>query len=124
MERGWYALTETCLAFTVFRDDFSARFVAQFTLLLFMKGFHWLGEDRADYMERSPIITALFHIRMMSTFCVCQREDCWLHIALMGMLTMVDSYFISHAYFTTLLKGASSQIVFGFEVRNVFAEKL
>jgi len=34
----------------------------------------------------------------------------------MGLLTMIDSYFVSSAYFTTLLKGASSQIVFGFEV--------
>ncbi len=65
MERGWYAVTETCLAFTVFRDDFSPKFVAQFTLLLFLKCFHWLAEDRVDYMERSPLITLLFHSRLM-----------------------------------------------------------
>lgn len=40
-ERAWYAVTETCLAFTVFRDDFSPKFVAQFTLLLVLKCFHW-----------------------------------------------------------------------------------
>ncbi|KRT83584.1 hypothetical protein AMK59_4697, partial [Oryctes borbonicus] len=27
MERSWYAITETCLAFTVFRDDFNPKFV-------------------------------------------------------------------------------------------------
>lgn len=64
-ERGWYAVTETCLAFTVFRDDFSPKFVMQFTFLLFLKCFHWLSEDRVDYMERSPVITILFHARMM-----------------------------------------------------------
>lgn len=56
MERSWYAVTETCLAFTVFRDDFSPRFVALFTLLLFLKCFHWLADDRVDFVsaETSP----------------------------------------------------------------------
>uniref|UniRef100_A0A4W3GXU3 Synovial apoptosis inhibitor 1, synoviolin n=1 Tax=Callorhinchus milii TaxID=7868 RepID=A0A4W3GXU3_CALMI len=64
IERSWYAVTETCLAFTVFRDDFSPRFVALFTLLLFLKCFHWLAEDRVDFMERSPNISWLFHFRV------------------------------------------------------------
>ncbi|XP_060079783.1 E3 ubiquitin-protein ligase synoviolin-like, partial [Ylistrum balloti] len=64
IERSWYAVTETCLAFTVFRDDFSPRFVALFTLLLFLKCFHWLAEDRVDYMERSPVISVKFHARV------------------------------------------------------------
>ncbi|CAG2059663.1 unnamed protein product, partial [Timema podura] len=65
MERSWYAITETCLAFTVFRDDFSPKFVALFTVLLFLKSFHWLAEDRVDFMERSPDISWLFHIRVL-----------------------------------------------------------
>jgi uncharacterized membrane protein YadS len=51
MERSWYAVTETCLAFTVFRDDFSPKFVALFTVLLFLKSFHWLAEDRVDFVS-------------------------------------------------------------------------
>lgn len=51
MERFWYALTETCLAFTVFRDDFNPKFVALFTVLLFLKSFHWLAEERVDYVS-------------------------------------------------------------------------
>ncbi|KOB78125.1 Synoviolin-like protein [Operophtera brumata] len=51
IERSWYAITETCLAFTVFRDDFNPKFIALFTLLLFLKAFHWLAEDRVDYFE-------------------------------------------------------------------------
>ncbi|XP_022330596.2 E3 ubiquitin-protein ligase synoviolin-like [Crassostrea virginica] len=100
IERSWYAVTETCLAFTVFRDDFSPKFVALFTLLLFLKCFHWLAEDRIDYMERSPVISILFHIRALTL------------IALLGVL---DLYFINHAYHSTLTKGASVQLVFGFE---------
>ena len=48
------------------RDDFSPKFVALFTILLFLKSFHWLAEDRVDYMERSPSISMLFHVRVIS----------------------------------------------------------
>lgn len=100
MERSWYAVTETCLAFTVFKDDFSPKFVALFTLLLFLKSFHWLAEERVDYMERSPVIGLIFHLRVLS-------------LAL--LLTSLDALFIQHAYTSTLTKGASVQLVFGFE---------
>lgn len=56
MERFWYALTETCLAFTVFRDDFNPKFVALFTVLLFLKSFHWLAEDRVDFVSGTRAI--------------------------------------------------------------------
>jgi len=100
MERSWYAVTETCLAFTVFKDDFSPKFVALFTLLLFLKSFHWLAEERVDYMERSPVIGLIFHLRVLSLALV---------------LTSMDTFFIQHAYTSTLTKGASVQLVFGFE---------
>lgn len=100
LERSWYAVTETCLAFTVFRDDFSPRFVALFTLLLFLKCFHWLAEDRVDFMERSPNISWLFHCRIVS---------------LMFLLGILDFLFVSHAYHSILTRGASVQLVFGFE---------
>ncbi|XP_030425253.1 E3 ubiquitin-protein ligase synoviolin isoform X3 [Gopherus evgoodei] len=100
LERSWYAVTETCLAFTVFRDDFSPRFVALFTLLLFLKCFHWLAEDRVDFMERSPNISWLFHFRIIS---------------LMLLLGVLDFLFVSHAYHSILTRGASVQLVFGFE---------
>ncbi|XP_054758151.2 E3 ubiquitin-protein ligase synoviolin A-like [Lytechinus pictus] len=100
IERSWYAVTETCLAFTVFRDDFGPRFVAMFTLLLFIKCFHWLAEDRVDYMERSPVISWVFHMRV---------------ITLLVVLGCFDLVFINYAYHSTLTKGASVQLVFGFE---------
>ncbi|XP_029966035.1 E3 ubiquitin-protein ligase synoviolin-like [Salarias fasciatus] len=100
IERSWYAVTETCLAFTVFRDDFSPRFVALFTLLLFLKCFHWLAEDRVDFMERSPNISWLFHLRVLS---------------LMGLLGVMDFLFVNHACHSIITRGASVQLVFGFE---------
>uniref|UniRef100_A0A8C5FI86 RING-type E3 ubiquitin transferase n=1 Tax=Gadus morhua TaxID=8049 RepID=A0A8C5FI86_GADMO len=100
IERSWYAVTETCLAFTVFRDDFSPRFVALFTLLLFLKCFHWLAEDRVDFMERSPNISWVFHFRVLS---------------LMGLLGVLDFLFVNHACHSIITRGASVQLVFGFE---------
>ncbi|XP_034546052.1 E3 ubiquitin-protein ligase synoviolin [Notolabrus celidotus] len=100
IERSWYAVTETCLAFTVFRDDFSPRFVALFTLLLFLKCFHWLAEDRVDFMERSPNISWVFHMRVLS---------------LMGLLAILDFLFVNHACQSIITRGASVQLVFGFE---------
>ncbi|XP_013883080.1 E3 ubiquitin-protein ligase synoviolin isoform X2 [Austrofundulus limnaeus] len=100
IERSWYAVTETCLAFTVFRDDFSPRFVALFTLLLFLKCFHWLAEDRVDFMERSPNISWVFHLRVLS---------------LLGLLAVMDFLFVNHACHSIINRGASVQLVFGFE---------
>ncbi|XP_026859399.2 E3 ubiquitin-protein ligase synoviolin [Electrophorus electricus] len=100
IERSWYAVTETCLAFTVFRDDFSPRFVALFTLLLFLKCFHWLAEDRVDFMERSPNISWVFHFRVLS---------------LMLLLGILDFLFVNHACHSIITRGASVQLVFGFE---------
>lgn len=100
MERSWYAVTETCLAFTVFRDDFSPKFVALFTVLLFLKSFHWLADDRVDYMERSPVISWVFHIRAL---------------CLLVVLGSLDLHFVLGAYQSTVQRGASVQLVFGFE---------
>ena len=38
MERTWYAIIDTCLAFTMFRDDLSPGFVAAFTIFFLLKG--------------------------------------------------------------------------------------
>ncbi|XP_075145928.1 septin interacting protein 3 [Haematobia irritans] len=100
LERFWYALTETCLAFTVFRDDFNPRFVALFTVLLFLKSFHWLAEERVDFMERSPVLGWLFHIRVAS---------------LLMVLGSLDYMLLMHAYNSALARGPSVQLVFGFE---------
>ena len=100
MERTWYAIIDTCLAFTMFRDDLSPGFVAAFTIFFMLKGFHWLCEDRVDFMERSPIITLLFKLRITT---------------LVALLGVCDVLGIWYAYERTMMKGASVQLVFGFE---------
>ena len=51
-DRSWLMITETCLAMTIFREEFNVRFVIMFTILLFIKSFHWLLRDRISYLEQ------------------------------------------------------------------------
>ena len=45
-----------CLAMTIFREEFTMRFVALFTALFFLKVYHWLMQDRVAYMEQTPAV--------------------------------------------------------------------
>lgn len=50
-EKAWYAVTETCLAMTIFRDEFDVRFIIMFGVLLFMKCFSWIGAGRVEFVS-------------------------------------------------------------------------
>lgn len=71
-ERLSSAIMETCLALTIFREEFSVFFVAMFTVLTFIKVFHWLVQDRVAYMEvtGTPGISRLHHLRIVSFLAV------------------------------------------------------
>lgn len=60
------AVMETCLAMTIFRDEFNVEFVAMFVILTFVKVLHWLVQDRVDYIETTPTISRLHHLRIVS----------------------------------------------------------
>lgn len=78
-------------------------------------------------MERSPVISMLFHIRIICKdfFTLFNYNQHWISIlllflififlALLVVLGALDLNFVSHAYQSTLTKGASVQLVFGFE---------
>lgn len=50
-ERGWFTVSESFLAMTVFRDEFNSKFVLHFTVLLMSKCFHWLLQDRVEFVS-------------------------------------------------------------------------
>ena len=52
-DRMWFFVTESLLAFTIFRDDFDTPFVLMFMVLLFLKCFHWILADRIDWVRHS-----------------------------------------------------------------------
>eukprot|EP01137_Pigoraptor_chileana_P023383 Opistho-2@89580 len=99
-ERSWYAVTETCLAMSIFRDEFNSNFVVFFTVLLFLKIFHWLAQDRVDFMEQSPGVSWPFYSRT---------------VAVITVLAVLDAWFVYHAVTYSLVKGPSMQLLFGFE---------
>lgn len=52
-DRIWFFLTESLLAFTIFRDEFGISFAVMFGVLLFTKCFHWLLSDRIEWVSRN-----------------------------------------------------------------------
>ncbi|TFY70852.1 hypothetical protein EVG20_g2151 [Dentipellis fragilis] len=69
-DRMWFFVTESLLAFTIFRDEFDIPFAVMFGFLLFVKSFHWLMADRIEWMNQMPYPgpPLLFHIRFNSLF--------------------------------------------------------
>ena len=65
-ERISQAVMETCLAMTIFRDQFNMEFVAMFVILTFVKVLHWLVQDRVDYLETTPTVSRLHHLRIIT----------------------------------------------------------
>uniref|UniRef100_A0A6I8N6P7 E3 ubiquitin-protein ligase synoviolin n=1 Tax=Ornithorhynchus anatinus TaxID=9258 RepID=A0A6I8N6P7_ORNAN len=108
LERSWYAVTETCLAFTVFRDDFSPRFVALFTLLLFLKCFHWLAEDRVDFYAILMTMVLTVFIKYVLHSIDLQSENPWDNKAVYMLYTELFTGFIKvllyMAFMTIMIK--------------------
>ena len=99
-ERTRDAVMETCLAMTIFREEFNSRFVALFVSLLFVKAFHWLYQDRVQYTETAPTLSRFTHVRL-ATF--------------MGTLLLVDLGMLSYIVGNTIENGPSVLLLFGFE---------
>ncbi|KAJ5719825.1 hypothetical protein N7493_006703 [Penicillium malachiteum] len=64
-ERAWFAVTETCLAMTIFRGSLGGWFLVMFISLLVGKVWGWIGEGRVEYLEQQPPANPrLFHTRL------------------------------------------------------------
>jgi len=99
-ERSKEAMMETCLAMTIFREEFNTRFVALFVMLLLVKMGHWLSHDRVAYVETTPALSYRAHVRIL-TFLV--------------LLLLLDAAALQYAVGVTLSKGPSVLLYFGFE---------
>ena len=66
--------------------------MALFTILLFLKSFHWLAEDRVDYMERSPSISMLFHVRVISLAALVSVPSFYSDIAYTNTITYLNMF--------------------------------
>lgn len=107
-ERLWIFLTESLLALTIFRDDFSASFAALYSALVFLKCFHWISADRVDYIDQVPPPgpPAWFHIRLG---------------AVLALLTTLDVLLFLYAMEHVLVKGVSAMVLFASEFAILIA---
>lgn len=99
-ERSWFALTEILLAVTIFRDGASFKHVFVFTALLIIKGFHWITQDRVDYMEHIPNINNSTHLRLQ---------------LFIGFLFILDTFLAYSAIGHVRKYGRGVMILFSFE---------
>ncbi|KAL6008241.1 hypothetical protein ACLOJK_033747 [Asimina triloba] len=65
-EQSWREVMETIFTITIFRQDFSVTFLALVTTLLLIKALHWLAQKRVEYIETTPSVPKLSHIRIAS----------------------------------------------------------
>jgi E3 ubiquitin-protein ligase synoviolin len=67
-DKAWFAVSETLLAMTIFRDDIGMWFFTMFLCLLAGKVWQWIGEGRVEFLEQQPPINPrIFHARLMSS---------------------------------------------------------
>ena len=70
-EKAWFAVTETCLAMTIFREEVGGWFVVMFISLLIGKVWGWIGEGRVEILEQQPPQNPrLFHARLSTSLCI------------------------------------------------------
>ncbi|KAK3997637.1 hypothetical protein QBC44DRAFT_376649 [Cladorrhinum sp. PSN332] len=78
-EKAWFAVTETCLAMTIFRDEIGAFFLVMFTALVTGKVWGWIGEGRIEVLEQQPPTNPrLFHTRLTISLLASVLYDIWL----------------------------------------------
>jgi E3 ubiquitin-protein ligase synoviolin len=100
-EQAWREVIEILFAVTIFRQDFSVSFLAMVAALLLVKALHWLAQKRVEYIETTPSVPLLSHVRIVS---------------FMVFLLTVDCLFLSNSLRSLIQKQeASVAIFFSFE---------
>ena len=78
-EKAWFAITETCLAMTIFREEVGAYFLVMFVSLLIGKVWGWIGEGRVEILEQQPPANPrLFHLRLSSSLLISALFDLYM----------------------------------------------
>ncbi|KAJ8752484.1 hypothetical protein K2173_004772 [Erythroxylum novogranatense] len=100
-EQSWREVMEILFAITIFRQDFSVTFLAMVTALLLIKALHWLAQKRVEYIETTPTVPMLSHVRIVS---------------FLGFLLLLDSLFLySSVKYLLETRQASVSLFFSFE---------
>lgn len=78
-EKGWFAVTETCLAMTIFREEVGPWFLVMFVALITGKIWGWIGDGRVEILEQQPPSNPrLFHFRLSVSLAISLIYDIWM----------------------------------------------
>ena len=101
-EKAWFAITETCLAMTIFREEVGGWFLVMFVCLLIGKVWGWIGEGRVEILEQQPPSNPrLFHARLSVSLLIS---------------TLFDIFMLRYSINTVLLHARPNMMVmFAFE---------
>ncbi|KGO76106.1 Zinc finger, RING-type [Penicillium italicum] len=101
-ERAWFAVTETCLAMTIFRGELGGWFLVMFISLLVGKVWGWIGEGRVEFLEQQPPANPrLFHARLATS---------------LVLTVLFDAFMLRYCVHTVITQARPDMMVmFGFE---------
>eukprot|EP01129_Flabellula_baltica_P013151 TRINITY_DN6061_c0_g2_i1.p1 TRINITY_DN6061_c0_g2~~TRINITY_DN6061_c0_g2_i1.p1 ORF type:complete len:568 (-),score=89.56 TRINITY_DN6061_c0_g2_i1:4-1707(-) len=99
-DKVYTAIMDTLLSMTIFRDEFNTNFLGMFVLLLSVKMFHWLCQDRVDFMVQGMNRNPTVYLRLFTLMLLCALFDC------------LFSYYATNK---VMKEGASVIILFAFE---------
>lgn len=75
-DKAWYAITETALAMTTFRDEVGGYFFLMFMVLLGGKVWGWIAEGRVETLEQQPPANPrTFHTRLIASLLMSELFD-------------------------------------------------
>lgn len=125
-EQAWREVMEILFAITMFRHDFSVTSLAMVTALLLIKALHWLAQKRVEYIETTPSVSFLSHIRMVSFFAFLFVVDClFLHSSFKSLLRTWPaslSLFFSFEYTILASTTISTFLKYTFHVYDILLE--
>ncbi|KAI5304113.1 E3 ubiquitin-protein ligase hrd1 [Ascosphaera pollenicola] len=107
-DRAWFAVTETCLAMTIFRGEVGAWFVVMFGSLVIGKIWGWIGEGRVDTVEQRLLNDAA----MWNS-----RYSLYIRLAISLSISVVFNSFMLDYCVKVVLRQArpDMMVMFGFE---------
>lgn len=117
-ERAWFAVTETCLAMTIFRGSLGGWFLVMFISLLVGKVWGWIGEGRVEYLEQQPPANPrLFHTRLATSlvlsvlFNACMLQYCVNTVYQQAKADMMVMFGFEFAILTILSSSTTARYV-------------
>ncbi|KAL3644580.1 ERAD-associated E3 ubiquitin-protein ligase hrd1a [Castilleja foliolosa] len=125
-EQSWREVMEILFAITIFRQDFSVSFIALVTALLLIKALHWLAQKRVEYIETTPSVPKLSHIRIVSFMVFLFLIDCVFLIK--SVLNLVEtrqasvSLFFAFEYMILATTTVATIVKYAFYVSDMLME--